>query len=513
MTNLHETGLEASAQAHGRRSHWRYFWPRSLQYRVLLTFFLGSMAVTALSGWVVFHLLSSFAQQEYDGRLADKLRFYETVPVIGEYGDVVLRMGEASYDWEKLSDPKDPTYTQVTTRNGEKVHKYPFSSSKDKLPGVGEGSTEKKFVSLTLPDGTPARAAGSTLFLLWDPPDNQPAKRVGLNVVVAQSTKSVDDIRSRLVRLIVQSASVAIGLLLLVATFIIRRGVRSVTRLERQISELPVTEKGGRFSLPGAPSEVQTVVNRLNELMNRVDDALEHERTFTSNAAHELRTPLAGMRTQIELALSRTRTISEYEETLLSIGDIQLKLQQLVDNLLLLARLESGQVEFSKAPSNLKDLFKSAWKPFFNPAAEKEISFSMPIAKEQPSYVFPTALLGIVMRNLLQNAIDYTPRGGRIVLTGGVDPATMLCRLYFRNTNPGLDPETADRVFQPFWRADKSGDPNQHNAGIGLALSKRILGILEGDIRVAVTAEDMVEFTLEFAVEACQEANLLAASA
>jgi signal transduction histidine kinase len=514
-------------------------WPKSLLYRLLVAFLIGAMLITAASGWYILKLFTDYAQAEFDNSLADKLRFYVSVPSISANGTKFsTRMSEANNrHFQKLVDETAPEIIQIKAIKPDGlVDIMPYYSERrnQPLPELGIYTTKPDVSTDTAPDallleagptlinrpfvyqnlrfkeGQLGRCIGTTVWVPWvattGPDPDFPGRTIegrfvnyqAFNVVVAQSDVNFENSRRKLQRLLAQSAGLAILGLLIATAFIIRRGVRSVRQLEKQIGETPIAEKVGRFAIGGAPSEVQTVVTRLNELMNRVDEALEHERTFTSNAAHELRTPLAGMRTHIELALSRTRTASEYEDTLFTIKDIQSKMQQLVDNLLLLARLESGQKDFAQTTTTLREMFVAAWKPFFDVAADKNLSFSLPIPKEQPSYLFPSALLGIILRNLLQNAVDYTPEGGKIQLLGSVDG--LRCKVQTRNTNPGLTPEAAERVFQPFWRADLSGDPNQHNAGIGLALCKRILGIMDGDIQIAITEENQVEFTCEFPV-------------
>lgn len=319
---------------------------------------------------------------------------------------------------------------------------------------------------------------------------------VPIHVVVARGTSSVEEAMQEVRwRLLVAAVVGTLGLMA-VAFFIIRRNVRSAGILASQIETMPLDEPGRRFELPGAPSELVKVVGRLNALMDRVAVAIENERQFTSNAAHELRTPLAGMRSTIEAALSRTRTPEEYEDTLLNLKDMQWKLQRMTENLLLLAKLDAGQSEFAEEVISLKQLLRRAWKPYFDTALDRELNIRWQVEEPEAPHRMPAALLDIVMRNLFQNVVDYSPSGGRVEIQGTIAGDT--CSVGVANPNPGLGAEEVSRMFQRFWRADQSGDPNRASTGIGLALCKRILTALKGDITAEITPDGQISIQFHF---------------
>jgi two-component system heavy metal sensor histidine kinase CusS len=313
---------------------------------------------------------------------------------------------------------------------------------------------------------------------------------------VARSGDSVEQ-TLREVRWRLLAASAAGTLALLGSAYlIIRRNFRTAGDLTRQIDAMSLTDTQDRFALPGAPLELEKVVGRLNALMDRVTIAIENERQFTSNAAHELRTPLAGMRSAIDLALTRTRTVEEYEDTLFKLKEMQWKLQQLTENLLLLARLDSGQREFGQEESSLRQFLRTVWKPFFDLAGDKELNIAWKVEDTSTPLLLPTKLLEIVLRNLFQNAVEYSPAGGRIEISGQV--AAGICTIQVTNPNPGLEPEQLDQLFQRFWRADQSGNPNSSSVGIGLSLCKRIMDVLGGTIAAELTAENQVAMRCRF---------------
>lgn len=462
--------------------------PRSLKYRLLLAFLLGLVGIEAAASYFGYRLIERHSWEEFDRYLLDKLRFYRTT-VSFPKGRLSWRMGEA--DWDRVSNPEDPDYFQFRFADGRSLPKpeggtgwsgRSGSLSSQDLPMLGKGGEGPEFASVTLPGELEGRAVGQEFAYQWVPAGGDPAQpqTVKIHVAAARSSKATRQ-TLRQIRVLMWEAGAAATLGVLATAFlIIRRNVRPVGELETQIATMPLDDPGRRFSLPDAPSEIDTVVGRLNALMDRVAAALEHERQFTSQAAHELRTPLAGMRSQIELALQRQRTPEQYEETLLRLQEIQQKLQNLTDNLLLLARLESGQKEFGQSEELLGKLLRRSWKPYFDAAADRELKVTWKVKDPPLPLLLPAPLLEIVLRNVYENAVAYTPVGGTIEITG--QAADGRCCFSVWNSDPGVNAEQLSQLFRPFWRGDQSADPNLKRAGIGLALCRRILTTLHGEI-------------------------------
>jgi signal transduction histidine kinase len=346
-----------------------------------------------------------------------------------------------------------------------------------------------------------------------------------VQVVAGRDLSALEKTLAKVRRVLVRFGLGVMAVVLAVSALIIRRGVKPVNSLAHQIEVMPLADEGARFALPGAPSELQPVVGRLNALMDRVGAAIEHERQFASNAAHELRNPLAAMRSKIEVALSRTRKAEEYEEALENIWQSQQGMQRVVDHLLLLARLESGhrQSEFVAEAAQLGRMLKRAWRGCIDNADEKHLRVSWHVEDAETEFLAPLSLLDIVFSNLLCNAANYTPSGGEVrifaALEGSQEPPgdqlrkeysddriraageDRRCRVAVENTNPGLPEELLERTFTPFWRADPNASGHRGNAGIGLALCRRIAMTLGGTISASLTPAGMVRYDVELPVK------------
>ena len=265
----------------------------------------------------------------------------------------------------------------------------------------------------------------------------------------------------------------ALVVLTLLAAWLVHRALGPLQSLSRDISRFPV---GGpsRFATPPHAAELEPVVERLNSLMERVGRTLARERGFAMGAAHELRTPLAGLRARLELALSRPRSAEEYRAELSEALHIEQGLESMVNHLLLLARLgQEGTGAFVLKPLAVGQFLRASWGEFFDRAEHRQLRVSIRVPDGGPELTTSEDLMALLIRNLLDNAVAYTPEGGRITIEAA--PTAEAWEISVSNTNPGIVEADLPRMAEPFWRArrQESAQDGKH-AGLGLALCHRI---------------------------------------
>ena len=464
--------------------------PKSLQGRLLLGI-LATLAMTlACGGLLVYRVIDSHLREEFDLGLEEKLRFYATTLKLSG-GKTSMKMGLA--EWERVSHPANPDYVQFWfLPKGRLIFRSPGLKGTD-LPRSEPIGLLPGFSDHLLFGTTPVRMGSQQIF----PSQDDDGSPTPVQLAVARDTASLTAALGQVKWFLIKTAVLTTLLLMLATRWIVRRGVKPVARLAGQIEAMPLVDSDARFGLPGAPSELQPVVGRLNALMDRVGSAIEHERMFTSNAAHELRNPLAAIRSRVELALSRTRSIEEYEETLDGILESQNGMQRVVDHLLLLARLESGhQVhEFAEESVSLSKLLRKAWRPVFDRAAARHLRVTWQVTEPTAELILPGALVEIVLRNLFDNAVAYTPESGSVTITAAESAGRV--HLTVANTDPGLAPSDLESTFSPFWRSEPNASGHRGNAGIGLALVRRIMETMQGTASATLSG-GMVLYTLSF---------------
>jgi signal transduction histidine kinase len=221
------------------------------------------------------------------------------------------------------------------------------------------------------------------------------------------------------------------------------------------------------------------------------------ERSFTADVAHELRTPLAGVRSTIEVTLSSDRRPGEYREALDDCLQIAVRMQWMVENLLMLARLDAGQMTFRRQTIPLFELADTCWRLFSERAGARGVVFENRIPGEL-SCVCDSDGLTSALTNLFQNAVDYTQPGGRVWVEGRRTGDRI--QVSISNTGCRLTPEECSQVFERFWRADPSRRDTGKHAGLGLALVRRILSSLGGEVTAEVDAADV--FTVRITLDA-----------
>jgi signal transduction histidine kinase len=257
---------------------------------------------------------------------------------------------------------------------------------------------------------------------------------------------------------------------------VVRRSLRPLDQLKFQIRSLEEGASGQRIALPHQPAELEPVTQELNRLLERVEKVLLRERTLTSNVAHELRTPIAGLLTTLEVTLNRLRSPEDYRESSEECFEIAKRMNWLVNNLLSITRLEAGNVRLQSRDVMIADVLTEWWKPFEARAAERGLRVDWQIDPDAAIETDPE-FFRVVVTNLFDNAVSYTPEGGTIHVEADSDGAISVT-----NQASGLNAEVINHAFDPFWRNTESPEGQAAHAGLGLSLCRRIIELLGGRI-------------------------------
>lgn len=257
------------------------------------------------------------------------------------------------------------------------------------------------------------------------------------------------------------------------------RPIDRIVAMARRIGESNLRQ---RLPHPGTADEVGRLATTLNEMLDRIERSIESQRRFTADASHEMRSPLSRLRSELEVTLRRLRAPSDYEAVLRSALEEVERLSRLTEELLILARLDAG--ERSEVPANpvsLTPLVEDELKRIEPQTWERRITITLEGAPGLSVNVAPDALR-LVVANLLQNAVKFSPLGGRVtvrVLRQGTQGL-----LAVLDTGPGIPPQERDRIFDRFYRGCGSRTPDIPGVGLGLAISRAIAEAHGGTIAV-----------------------------
>jgi two-component system heavy metal sensor histidine kinase CusS len=271
-----------------------------------------------------------------------------------------------------------------------------------------------------------------------------------------------------------------------------RRGFSPVRSIGRQTSRIEAHNLSERLDIEGGPIELQDIAFSVNRMLDRLERAFVRLSQFSSDLAHDMRTPLANVISSSQVTLSRTRTTEEYEALIDSNIEECERLQRMIENMLFLARTDNAQqlikvTEFD-AQSELRRLAS-----YFQGLAEEA---GVQIAVEGNAQVAADGtLFRRAVSNLISNALDHAFAGSSVELTSFDSPKHAVIEV--TNQGHAIAPEHVNRIFERFYRVDVSRHGSARNAGLGLAIVKSIMELHCGKVDVASYGE-RTTFTLYF---------------
>lgn len=302
-----------------------------------------------------------------------------------------------------------------------------------------------------------------------------------------QTLEPVDMARSRLMLLMAVAVPLALLLGGLGGLVIANQALRPVDRIRRAAERINEGDLTERVPIPATMDEIGLLAATFNQMIARLQAAFERQKQFTSDASHELRTPLAIMRGDIEIALRRDRTTEEYQRVLASALDEVVRLTKLVEDLLLLARADTGRVELQCRPMNLSLLCRDLIEYIAPLAHQQGLDLHLQLSGG-PKYADLIVLadenrLRQLLLNLIGNAIKYTDSGGRVELTLDKEGRWIVIRV--RDNGRGIAVEDLPLIFDRFFRRSRmTSEPSVPGFGLGLAISKWIVESHGGTISV-----------------------------
>jgi signal transduction histidine kinase len=217
-------------------------------------------------------------------------------------------------------------------------------------------------------------------------------------------------------------------------------------------------------------------------MLDRLEGAFERIAQFTADASHELRTPVAFIRTTADVLLRRPRNDDEWRDGVREIQSESARMTELLDNLLTLARADAGSERCVLEPVDLNDLVAEACRAPAALAQLKGLTFAAPKSAPTIEVRGDALLLLRLFVILLDNAVKYTSTGGQIVVAveAGVDAAVVV----IRDTGIGMSEEDVPKIFDRFYRSDKARSRDSGGSGLGLAIARWIVDVHRGSIVV-----------------------------
>jgi heavy metal sensor kinase len=301
-------------------------------------------------------------------------------------------------------------------------------------------------------------------------------------VQVAMPLESAETARSRFLFILLGLAPIALGGAGIGGWFLARRALAPVDAMVEAARKIGAEDLSRRLEAATSDDELGRLAAVLNDMLARLERSFAAVRHFSADAAHELRTPLTILKGELEVALRSASAEPEYQRVLTSCLEEVDRLSALVEDLLFLARSDSGNLKLVQAPVNLAEVLEEVIPALCALAETTGVLFTA----TAPSALWVHGngpMLFRLIFNLGENAINYTPEGGLVEVTLNQDGSN--ARLAVRDTGPGIAPEEQARIFDRFYRGDPAR--GRGGTGLGLALARSIVLAHNGQISVEST--------------------------
>jgi heavy metal sensor kinase len=296
---------------------------------------------------------------------------------------------------------------------------------------------------------------------------------------------SLDTIHAELA-VVRRAIFIALPLILVVAGlggyWLATRSLRPLGWMAEQAHRITGSNLETRIKIDNAAEELAALVTSFNELLSRLDQSFDTMRRFVADASHELRTPIAVVRGEADVALSQERTPAEYRESLGIILDEARRLSRLVDDLLNLARADAGHVQLQTHDFYLNELLAECCRSVQGLANTRGLQLECRAGNDL-QFNGDEQLLRRLVINLLDNALRYTPSGGKV--TAALDTGMNSVQLRISDTGIGIAPGDAAQVFERFYRAGEARSRQNGGFGLGLAIVRWIAESHRGTVECA----------------------------
>lgn len=386
-------------------------------------------------------------------------------------------------------------YYQLWQHDAQLLIKSPSLMDSD-LPLRGIGLGKHQFADIQLPDGRAGRLVEINFMPRVEIDDEEGVVELPepkpISLVYARERRTLDETLFAIGFTIFSIVIVVLLTTALLIWHLVGRGLLPLSTLAKQVSEIDESSLSIRLRQRGSQSlEITPIVDQLNNFLERLQSAFEREKRFSSNVAHELRTPLSELRTLSEVGLMIPDDQDQLIEFFKDVGQISNQMEKVVITLLELARSDAGLLSSDPEEIVLSEFCDSIWQQAIN-----DQGFSKDLIKEIPEGLIISTdreKFAMILSNIFVNAISYSPQEADIEL--GVEIQNNNIVLRVKNVATDLRPEDIVNMKDRFWRKNKSQSEASHS-GLGLTLVDAMARILKLDIELDLDNQRMFMVTI-----------------
>lgn len=479
---------------------------RSLRARLFVYVAGGAALLIAAAGIALNWTMTAWLQAEFDRGLEAKAR--ALVALTEEDA------GRIEFDFDgdvmpEFGDPAGPEYFELWLADGTLLARSPSfertgETRRASLVKTPDPALVPGFQDLRLPDGRRGRQIRIDFVPKRDPDgapgdttrgatvEAVPSSGRAATLIVARERRRLDaDLRRLTIGVGIFGAVLILALAGLTQAAL-RVGLRSLNRLDRHVRALDAASLGKRVELDAPPEEIAVVVEQVNALLERLETSFTRERQLSSDIAHELKTPIAELRSLCEVGGRWPEDRRAVQEFFQDAQAIALQMERIVVHLLTLARYDEGRERVQPARVMVAEAVEAAWKPLARAAADKRLAYRPQIS---PTVWFDTDpdKFQLIVANILSNAVTHSPPGTTIGCVS--DQANGRSSVTFANRAENLESRDLAVMFDRFWRKEEARTGGRH-VGLGLSLVRAMADLLAIEVVTRLEPDKTFRITL-----------------
>jgi heavy metal sensor kinase len=380
------------------------------------------------------------------------------------------------YEHTLLSPKKQ--IIQIRDRNGDILYKS-YSLGKEDIVFDDIPYNSMKLATIYDSKGQPLRLAVT---------QNQFAE-----IYVAYPEAEITEVLGNLFSIFLFLIPIAFVLSVIGGWFLATTSLKPVDAVTRTARKITAQNLDQRIEHVGINDEIGRLVSTFNDMIGRLQNSFEQIKQFSVDASHELRTPLTIIRGEIELALRSKQSVDTYRRTLSSALDEILRMSSIIENLLMIAKGDTGKSTFKFEPVNLSAIIREVHEDSEMLATNKHIAVTLGTV-DDASIPGDSVRIRQLVLNLVDNAIKYTPQNGKVILS--LIRQNGSANIVVEDNGIGIPLEDQPKIFDRFYRVDKGRSREMGGTGLGLAIAKWIVESHGGTIQVVSGVHKGTKFTV-----------------
>lgn len=452
----------------------------SFKKRIAFQYLIATAIIIAVVFLVVFLLVKNIVYENIDHDLMYEA--YKHTEEITYIGDSIKFANKAEMEEREHREPEvNPVFIQIVTSDGVLM---------DKTPNLKHYSL---FFNNKVPDAISFNSNLNTRSIRQVQLALKKDSITNGYIIAAISMENANMTLNRLAMVLLISFPFILIGLFVSSQFLAGRSIKPIRRIIETTKVISGSSLEQRVSVPSTKDELYELSISINNLLKRIQEAFEREKQFTSNASHELRTPISSIRGNLEVLIRKNRTVEEYNESISYCLNELDYMSETIDQLLLLARIESQYSNKLTDKQPLISIIKNIYEKYSYLIESKKLNFEIE-NHVKSKFKIASFHANLLFENLINNAIKYTEQNCEIKVVLSENESEVIAKV--TDNGIGIEEQDVNKIFLPFFRSNALNHKYIQGNGLGLSLVKKATEVLNGNILVESKLGQGTTFTI-----------------